>query len=455
MTARVFVPLVGADGRGAQLFEAIAGEDAPEPHPAKLVPQIAELFDFGLYRIGQTVREAVVRFVDARRGRVWLGRRNARARPWFLRISDLQVGRLSDENARSAGLGLAAAALLEAFGRAGGGAADERGSVVFATGEIVLPNTPGSPAIAVGAVDGIRGKLGLIGDYLVQHRAVLSGSDVVVLLPAETVDGRPLEAAEARILDRLGAEAKAAGAKLRLVFARSLDDLEDAFGPLAFAEIVTPRRAAGLAALLIVAAVAGTALALLATAPVRLGWATVTAADAPLDAPAEDPGPRRARYDGATDTLELLPACFDGQRQPVVVGGETLLFRVSAEDGLPHASRVRPPRLFVASVSRGADPVILDAGLFQLQPSATGELVQGSGVTAIPIEPQDDEVRLFVVATRNAGIVLSDVLAELRAQLDGVAGPAVLSTTATFLQDRFDGQIDYQFKVTTDAATCP
>ena len=59
VTARVFVPLVGANGEAAQVFEAIAGEIAPEAHPARLVPQISELFDFGLYGIGQTVREAV------------------------------------------------------------------------------------------------------------------------------------------------------------------------------------------------------------------------------------------------------------------------------------------------------------------------------------------------------------------------------------------------------------
>jgi len=69
VTARVFVPLVGANGEGAQLFEAIAGDFAPEPHPAKLVPQISELFDFGLYGIGQTVREAATRFVAARRAK--------------------------------------------------------------------------------------------------------------------------------------------------------------------------------------------------------------------------------------------------------------------------------------------------------------------------------------------------------------------------------------------------
>ena len=72
MTARVFVPLVDARGEAAHLFEAIAGEIPPEEHPARLVPQIAELFDFGLYGVGQSAREAVMSFIEARRRRLWL-----------------------------------------------------------------------------------------------------------------------------------------------------------------------------------------------------------------------------------------------------------------------------------------------------------------------------------------------------------------------------------------------
>ena len=116
MTARVFVPLVDARGEAAHLFEAIAGETSPDEHPARLMPQIAELFDFGLYGVGQSAREAVMSFVEARRRRLWLSPRNASLKPWYLRISDLQLGRLSDGNARSAGLGLAIAALCQTFG---------------------------------------------------------------------------------------------------------------------------------------------------------------------------------------------------------------------------------------------------------------------------------------------------------------------------------------------------
>ena len=175
MTARVFVPLVGANGESAHMFEAIAGEAAPEAHPARLAPQISELFEFGLYGVGQTVREAVTRFVSARRERLWLSRRNGGTAPWNLRISDLQVGRISDDNARSAGLGLTVAALCQAFG------VDP--CLIFATGEILLPSAPGTPAVAVGPVGGMRGKLALVGDYIGQHRKALDGQRIVVVLP--------------------------------------------------------------------------------------------------------------------------------------------------------------------------------------------------------------------------------------------------------------------------------
>ena len=359
MTARVFVPLVGANGEGAQLFEAIAGDFAPEPHPAKLAPQISELFDFGLYGIGQTVREAVTRFVATRRARLWLTHRNGRVIPWNLRISDLQVGRLSDENARSAGLGLTLAAMCQAFGR--------DPDVVFATGEIILPTTPGAPTVAVGPVGGVRGKLSLMGDYIVQHRQALEGRRMVVVLPASAIDGRPLEVAEAATLDRLRQEAESAGATLEFVFADTLDALEPALGPFAMREIVTPARALGLVAALAAIALVASLLITLLHAPVALAFEPLGEATRSL---ADDASPQRARYDSGADKLQLLGPCFDDQRQPLVVGGETLVLRVSARDGLPYASALRPPRLFIASVSRAADPVLLDAEHFRsLDPS--------------------------------------------------------------------------------------
>jgi hypothetical protein len=444
VTARVFVPLVGANGEGAQLFEAIAGDFAPEPHPAKLVPQISELFDFGLYGIGQTVREAATRFVAARRARLWLSRRNGRVNPWNLRISELQVGRLSDENARSAGLGLTLAAICQAFGRDTG--------VVFATGEIVLPNAPGAPSVAIGPVGGLRGKLSLIGDYIVQHRQALEGRKIVVALPATAIDGRPLETAEAGPLERLRKEARSAGAKIEFVFADTLDAVEPALGPFAMREIVTPPRALGLlAALIAIAVVVGAWLSWL-HAPINLAFESVGPATRGL---ADDAAPQRARYDASADKLQLLGPCFDDQRQPMVVGGETLVLRVSARDGLPYASALRPPRLFIASVSRAADPVILDAEHFRSlgpAPQTHGEI---DLTAAIPIEPIEDEVRLFVVATRDPSVEITALQDDLRKTLKGLTGAAVLTTTSSFLADRVGAEIGYQFKVTNDAHACP
>ncbi len=239
MTIRVLVPLVDARGEAAHLFEAIAGEIPPEDHPARLVPQIAELFDFGLYGIGQSAREAVKSFVEARRRRLWLSPRNGALKPWHLRISDLQLGRLSDGNARSAGLGLTIAALCQTFDRDPG--------LIFATGEI-LPNAPGSAAAGVGPVSGMRGKLALIGDYIAQHGPTLEGQPVVVALPSHAEDGRPLEEAERSLIARLREQAEDARVKLTLIFADTLEALEAPLGPFAIREVLTPRRALAAAA---------------------------------------------------------------------------------------------------------------------------------------------------------------------------------------------------------------
>ena len=450
MTARVFVPLVGANGEAAQMFEAIAGDVAPDAHPARLLPQISELFDFGLYGIGQTVREAVARFVDARRAKLWLARSNGRVNAWNLRISDLQVGRLSDENARSAGLGLALAAICQAFGRDPG--------VVFATGEILLPTQPGAPVVAIGPVGGVRGKLMLVGDYIVQHRTVLQDTRMLVVLPCNAPDGRPLAEAEAPTIARLQAAAREAGAKLEFIYADTLDAVGPALGPFAMREIITPKRAISMVSGLAIAALAWAGWATLTHAPIDLAWGVVTPQTLTrgLETSPPESLPQRARYDQATDKLQLLGPCFDAQRQPLALGGETLVMRVTARDRVPFASAVRPPRVFIASVSRAADPVILDANHFRsLNSAPTAANAPLDLMMAVPIEPVEDEVRLFVVATRDPALEISAVQDELRQRLKGLTGAAVLTTTATFLQDRLGAEIAWQFKVTNDANACP
>jgi hypothetical protein len=223
-------------------------------------------------------------------------------------------------------------------------------------------------------------------------------------------------------------------------------------------EIVTPARAMWLTAAVCAAAIVVAGWTALTHAPIELAWAPVATAAGQtrgIGVVAGDSTPQRARYDSATDKLQLLSACFDDQRQPLVVGGETLLIRVTARDGLPFASKLRPPRIFIVAVSRAADPVILDADHFHPlntppAPDATVDLM-----TAIPIEPVEDEVRLFVVATRDPNIELSALQDDLRKHLQGLSGPAVLTTTESFLQDRLGAEIEYQFKVTNDRSLCP
>ena len=64
-------------------------------------------------------------------------------------------------------------------------------------------------------------------------------------------------------------------------------------------------------------------------------------------------------------------------------------------------------------------------------------------------------MRLFVVATRDPGVEISALQEDLRKHLQGLSGAAVLTTTASFLQDRLGAEIEYQFKVTNDRRLCP
>jgi hypothetical protein len=295
--------------------------------------------------------------------------------------------------------------------------------VVFATGEIKLPGGPGAPVVAVGPVDGLRGKLTLVGDYIVQHRKTLAGARMTVVLPATTPDGRSLASAEASTLTRLQAEATDAGA-----------------------------------AIVCALAILVGAWTTLVHAPIDLAWAPVKTAAAATRALApapEDATPQRARYDSATDEMRLLGACYDEQREPLVIGGETLLMRVTARDALPYASKLRPPRIFIASVSRAADPVILDADHFRAQSGAPPSDATLDLKVAVPIEPVEDEVRMFVVATRDQSLELTALQDELRRHLQGLSGAAVLTTTQSFLQDRAGAVIDYQFRVTNEKGLCP
>jgi hypothetical protein len=303
--------------------------------------------------------------------------------------------------------------------------------------------------VEVGPVDGIRGKLALVGDYVEQHRAQLAGGTVTVVLPKTAVDGRPLAEVESRMVARVREAAGTAGLPVAFHFVETLEDLDPVLGPFVAQPIVDVRRAAIIGATVVAAGAGAAAWGWITSAPVSLSWMAVDG-DATSEAL-----PRRAVYRADTDRLELLPTCFDEQRQPVVVGGETLVLRVRAEDTRPLAGLLAPARYFIASVSREADPIVLDASLFRTSGSTVNPGSLEDAIAAVPVESADDEIRLFVVATRDPAASLSGLTEELRSRLSGLDGAAALATSAQFLSDRFDGQIDYQFRVTTDASACP
>jgi len=312
VTARVFVPLVGADGQGAHLFEAIADDSVPVAHPARLVPQISELFDFGLYGIGQIVREAVTRFVATRRESLWLSRRNGAAAPWRLRISDLQVGRLSDDNARSAGLGLTVAGLCQAFARDPG--------LVFATGEILLPTGPGALSVAVGpaAAFAANCRSSATISRSIDNCSTASVCSWRCRRPRSTgVRCRRLRAG-ARTA---GAGGRARAGQTRVRVRRDARGFRRATGPLALKEIVTPRRAIAMMVIVFALAALIAGWTALVHAPIVLAF-EFPASTGIGSSNAGDAAPQRARYDSASDKLQLLAPCFDAQREPMMVAAK-------------------------------------------------------------------------------------------------------------------------------------
>ena len=178
---------------------------------------------------------------------------------------------------------------------------------------------------------------------------------------------------------------------------------------------MTPRRAfIGIAALAALAA-AAFGLQWLSRAPIALAFEP---AAAELAASADAAAPRRARYNSSSDKITPFEPCFDGQREPLVVGGETLIFKVRARDDWPLVGWWRPPRLFVVSVSRAADPVVLDAARFKAINPANATPANGL-TAAIPIEAVEDEIRLFVVATRDPAL---DAMRAAKRTTRGAAG---------------------------------
>ena len=63
-------------------------------------------------------------------------------------------------------------------------------------------------------------------------------------------------------------------------------------------------------------------------------------------------------------------------------------------------------------------------------------------------------MRLFVLATRDPKLAISEVETALRATLKGLTGAATLAATTTFLADRVGAEIVYQFRVTNDPKAC-
>ena len=314
MTAAYSCRSLARMARAARLFEAIADSTPPPPHPARLIPQISELFDFGLYTVGQDGargRDAFRRHAPSRALAQPAKRRGNAVAPSHFR----HPGRaLSEENSRSAGLALAVAALCQAFGRDPG--------VVFATGEIVLPSAPGARR-QLGGRGRRRSRQTRLDRRLSGPASQTAARQAHRHRPAprrNSTGGRSRKAKAATsepIAERSGENCAPAGNRLPRLARRS----GKAARPLPAAGVgdAPARDPRDCVAGLTLAAVAGAA---------HIGGAG--ACRARLCALRRRRMRRRRRRTAArASTISsrqdrpVEPLCFDAQREPLVVGGET------------------------------------------------------------------------------------------------------------------------------------
>jgi hypothetical protein len=186
-TAReVLVPVVADDGKAAVLGRMVADGKLPDPHPAKLEPEISELLSVGLYGAGQMARAAVRRLPR----RYW-------PRPHATALSVAKPGELlglAEENAGSAELGLALALLLfqsQASTRC-----------VLATGTLA---SAGGGRVRVTPVHHLRPKFAAVEKHYLQTG--IARPPTLMLVPDTDPDGQAVlkrYALEARRLAALG-----------------------------------------------------------------------------------------------------------------------------------------------------------------------------------------------------------------------------------------------------------
>ena len=427
---RVLIPLATADGGPGRLVEAVASSDVAPAHPAGLLPEISELQEAGLYRVGLVAREAAVQIMDAIRSRAWLGSWNAKPSSYHLRVAGLDGASLSDENAKSAGVGLAICALLARCKSAR--------CLVIATGAL---STDAGTEARIEPVGALAGKFALIGDYLRRSDSV-DGQTVHLIAPVLTSDGKQTEQSHGAILTRLAETVAARGGQLQTTFAETLEDADAALGPLKTATRVTKPKAAvavsALAAMLTLVA----SLNWLQSRPIILNWTWIA------DATAGEP--RRARFDPPQRRFVPGPDCEDFNGQPQIVGGETLLLGVEAEDTSDLAAKFWSPRLFLVAASMDGALTVLDARA--MPPASLAD--QDHLLIAVPVEDEDDVVRIAVIASRERGTSPESVRSMIRSRTE-TSSPTFPLDVANELRETFPGVIDFQFRVTTDATLCP
>ncbi|MDD2870008.1 hypothetical protein [Neomegalonema sp.] len=442
MSKSVLIPLAGGE-RGGTVGVVEATDERPDHEAPGVDPALIELIDVELYKSGKTARRAARRLPQARRSFRLLSSSQA----IFLRVADdAPFEGLAEENGRSAELGLALALLMLER--------ESPLSTIAATGALELPPTDASRDRLIGPVSGLSEKFAALGEHLRQRKGGDWGHSLMILTPSLTLEGAPVAKAHDGDLRDLRLAAASVGVAIDL---RPVERLSEAARSVqALRRRKHPREwlaRIGAAALSALAALA-TALAVWASAPLEMGFASTS-----VEGVGEVRTPVRSLFLQPSGRLVPQPPCLDAGPLPLVPFGQNLTFHVSTQGG---AAPLWAHDFLIVTAGKAlidGEPSLMFYPLEKLRASgnpprktAQGEVVWSASLTMASLV--EEEMTLFVLGRRFGSFDVAALRNDLSAAMRAVPADKRLNIAGIHLTGLGFRMLDYSFRVVKNQGDC-
>ncbi len=439
----VLIPLAGRPGDGRiGAVEAVMGRT--EYQLSDTDPVVVELIDVQLYESGLTARRAARQLPQTRRSLRLL----STAETMRLRAADHRSFQgLSDENGRSAELGLALALLML-----------ERRSplaVIAATGTLEPPSDGSlSGDRLIGPVEGLSEKFAALGSHLARHKGGAWGRKLHLLLPKRMSSGALVLEARAEELDALREAARSSGVELEVSAVERLSEAARIVG--ATGRRKNPREIwarLGAAAGMVFAA-CFCWFCLWALRPVKMDFAPVQ-----VERLGGVATPARTVYSAAAGGPVPQPHCLgpDGASH-ILAGAEGISFAVTAEADWAPVWAYEFLVVVVGQKARRSEPTVKIYSMETLeaasrpQRGADGEIVWGM---RLPIQPPPNEMKLFVLARKLIPFKTTALERGLAAHMASEeAQGRRINAAMSYLRGFGTSRLDYSFHGVEDLSGC-